>query len=264
MSLLIEKGGPGNQVGDAVTAVWQGTRAESVTERVLRRALDIFVSLTALLLLSPVLLVIAAVIRLESRGPVIFKQIRIGRDRRRARQNVAQNASSERRRRDGAGRPFTFYKFRTMYSDARSRFPHLYTYTYQPEDLKTLPMKVLMGTRAGELGEDPRVPPMCRWLRRSSLDELPNLWNVLKGDMHLVGPRPDIPENLPYYQPWQMRKFEVKPGVTGLAQVRGSGRLPFDKTLAYDVEMVERRSLRLDVVILAQTASRFLSRDGAF
>jgi lipopolysaccharide/colanic/teichoic acid biosynthesis glycosyltransferase len=262
--LLIEKGGPGNQVGDTVTAVWAGARTEALSERVLRRALDISISATALVLLSPVLLAIAAVIRMESRGPVIFRQIRIGKDRRRTRPSAAQNASKDRRRRDGAGRPFVFYKFRTMYADARTRFPHLYTYTYQPEDLKTLPMKVLMGTKAGELGEDPRVPPMCRWLRRSSLDELPNLWNVLKGDMHLVGPRPDIPENLRYYQPWQMKKFEVKPGVTGLAQVRGSGRLPFDKTLAYDVEMVERRSLRLDVVILAQTASRFLSRDGAF
>ena len=168
------------------------------------------------------------------------------------------------RRRDGGGRPFTFYKFRTMYADARTRYPELYTYDYRPEDLTTLPMKVLMGTKTGELGEDPRVPPLCRWLRRSSIDELPNLWNVLKGDMHLVGPRPDIPENLPYYQPWHLGKFEVKPGVTGLAQVNGSGRLPFDKTLAYDVEMVERRSLALDAAILLRTLSRFLSRDGAF
>lgn len=260
MWFLVDKDGSGDQVAEVYGSVWQSARTEPIAERIVRRTLDVVVSLVALTLLSPVLLIVAVVIRLESRGPVIFRQIRIGQNRRRTPQNVV----ADRRRRELGGRPFVFYKFRTMYADARERYPELYTYDYRPEDLKTLPMKVLMGTKAGDLGEDPRVPPLCRWLRRSSIDELPNLWNVLKGDMHLVGPRPDIPEHLPYYQPWQLEKFKVKPGVTGLAQVRGSGRLPFDKTLAHDVELVERRSLGLDAAVLARTLSRFLSRDGAF
>jgi lipopolysaccharide/colanic/teichoic acid biosynthesis glycosyltransferase len=259
VSLIAEKTATGT-TSEAPAAIWRAGRAEPLTVRVARRALDISVSASALLVLSPVLLAIAAIIRFESPGPVIFRQVRVGQDRRRLRRPVG----TERRRSEGGGRPFVFYKFRTMYADARTRFPDLYRYDYQPEDLNTLPMKVLMGAKVGRLGDDPRVPPICRWLRRSSLDELPNLWNVLKGDMHLVGPRPDIPENLRYYESWHMKKFEVKPGVTGLAQIRGSGRLPFDRTLAYDVEMVERRSIGLDLSILAQTMRRFLSRDGAF
>jgi lipopolysaccharide/colanic/teichoic acid biosynthesis glycosyltransferase len=239
---------------------WRLAPAVSIGERLARRTLDIAVSSLALMLLSPIFLVMALVVKLDSPGPVIFKQIRIGRDRRRRREHVRD----ERRSRDMGGRPFVFYKFRTMYADARTRFPELYAYDYTPDDLQNLPMKVLMGIKTGQLGEDPRVPPLCRWFRRSSLDELPNFWNVLKGDMHVVGPRPDIPENLRYYKPWQMTKFDIEPGVTGLAQIHGRGRLSFYETLAYDTEMVERRSIALDLEILAKTAIRIVSRDGAF
>jgi len=111
---------------------------------------------------------------------------------------------------------------------------------------------------------DPRVPPVSRWLRRTSLDELPNLFNVLLGDMTLVGPRPDLPVHVRYYRPGQLKKFALKPGITGLAQVRGRGLLSFEETLRYDVEYVEKRSLLLDLQLLLLTVPALLRKDGAF
>lgn len=245
----------------------------SPVEEFLRRALDIVVSAVALALLFPVMLVIGLLIRIESPGPAIFRALRIGMDRRRRNESVAH----DRRRENLHGQPFLFCKFRTMYADSRERFPQLYDYRHSPEDLARLPMKILMGHKgkperlapesvAGGDGmmNDPRVPAFCRWLRTTSLDELPNLWNVLKGDMHLVGPRPDLPEHVPYYDAQQTKKLRVKPGVTGLAQVSGRGLLTFQETLEYDVRFVENRSLWLDLKVILKTFRVFFNRIGAY
>jgi lipopolysaccharide/colanic/teichoic acid biosynthesis glycosyltransferase len=109
-------------------------------------------------------------------------------------------------------KPFRFVKFRTLYADARQRFPKLYSYQYTAEELEQLKFKV---------EDDPRVTPQGRWMRRSTLDELPNFWNVLTGDMALVGPRPEIPEMLRYYHGDMLLKFTVRPGITGMAQISG-------------------------------------------
>ncbi len=129
-----------------------------------------------------------------------------------------------------------------MRADARTAFPELYAYQYDPAKLD----RVYMQTKG-----DPRVTRLGRILRRTSLDELPNLWNVLKGDMSMVGPRPEIPEMFPYYK--SGHKFSVLPGATGLAQVNGRGKLSFLETLHWDEEYIRNRSLWYDLLILART-----------
>lgn len=197
------------------------------------RIVEIALALMALVTTLPVMLVIAAVIRIDSPGPALFWQTRLGRD----------------------ACPFRFVKFRTLYADARERWPELYTYRYTPEQLAHLRFKI---------EGDPRVTRVGRWLRQSSLDELPNFWNVLTGDMALVGPRPEIPEMLPYYRSDQMRKFSVRPGVTGLAQISGRGRLTFNETVGLDLDYVRMHSLAGDLNILLRTLWKVVLRQGAF
>src|ERR1700730_441792 len=147
-------------------------------------ALRVFETLVAsgmLLLTAPLMLMLAFVIRRGTPGKAIFQQQRLG-------MNL---------------KPFTFVKLRTMHTDARQRFPQLYDYRYSDHEIEQLKFKIV---------DDPRVTPQGKWLRTSTLDELPNFWNVLTGEMALVGPRPEIPEMLPYYSAGQLLKFTVPPG----------------------------------------------------
>jgi lipopolysaccharide/colanic/teichoic acid biosynthesis glycosyltransferase len=235
------------------------------------RILDIVISVFALVLFAPLMALIAIVIKLTSPGPVMFRQVRVGCDRRR---RAASAGRGEHRNDDVFGRPFVLYKFRSMYVDARERFPELYAYKHSEEEMRTLPIKILVGQKCnpGELNghvnsrllSDPRVTPFGRWLRQTSFDELPNFFNVLKGDMHLVGPRPDIAENIRYYSERHMRKLGVKPGITGLAQVSGRGKLSFDTTNEYDVLYLANRSVLFDLRIIFRTLLVCVKRDGAF
>ena len=244
-----------------------GGFARDLGYRVTIRTLDIVVSATALVLLAPLMLVIALLIRADSPGPVVFRQIRRGR-----RSQPGTGAAEEQR----LGRPFVLYKFRTMSADAREVYPELYRYEHTPEEMLTLPIKVLVSRKMkpeeidrnpeviSGLVNDPRVTRVGRWLRRTSLDELPNFLSVLWGPMALVGPRPDIAENIRHYPPEHLRKLDVKPGITGLAQIMGRGRLSFVEINDWDVEYVNRQSLRLDLQILLRTIPAVLKRDGAF
>jgi len=235
------------------------------------RAVDLVVAAGGLLVTAPLLAAIAIWIKLDSPGPVLFRHVRIGENRRR--RDVAHDGA-DRRGKNLFGKPFTLFKFRTMYADARARFPELYEYRYDPEELHSMPIKVLVSTKnpasgpgvqpAAGLLDDPRLTRVGRWLRRTSLDELPNLLNVLRGDMHLVGPRPDIYENIRYYEPAHLAKLDVRPGVTGLAQVRGRGNLSFHETNEWDLAYVRDRSVWLDLKILAQTFWVSVRGDGAF
>ena len=197
------------------------------------RVCGFVVALVALIVFTPVMAVIAVIIKLDTPGPVLFFQRRIGLN----------------------GKPFWFVKFRTMYVDARERFPELYEYRYDEDELRSLHFKVK---------DDPRVTPQGRWLRRTTLDELPNFWNVLTGQMALVGPRPEIPEMMPYYEGRMLKKFSVRPGITGLAQCSGRGDLDFLETVEMDVRYVETRSLALDLWILWHTVVSVLLARGAF
>jgi lipopolysaccharide/colanic/teichoic acid biosynthesis glycosyltransferase len=219
-----------------------------------RRALDIAVSIPALIVGLPIMVVIAIVIRLDSPGPALFRQIRMTRDRRQTNSLSVAIEGPERRKVYYAGRPFTFLKFRTMFVDARERFPELYAYDYTDEEIKTIKFKV---------SNDPRVTRVGRWLRKSSLDELPNFWNVLTGDMTLCGPRPEIPEMSPYYTQRQLKKFQVTAGLTGPAQVGGRGDLAFQETADIDTDYVESRTVKGDLKILWQTVVAVIQRKGA-
>ena len=243
----------------------------------IRRVVDICVATLALVAVAPLMLILAVLIKLDSPGPVLFRQQRIGRNRRRS-TSPARSGDQERRKTDPHGRPFVFYKFRTMYADAPTRFPHLYEYSHCKDELRSLPIKMLMAKRVEArldrgvrswpkeaLQEnDPRVTRMGRWLRRTSLDELPNLLNVLKGDIHLVGPRPDIADNIRFYEPHELRILDVKPGVTGLAQVEGRGLLSFEETNKLDLEYLESRSLWMDARILGRTFVELIKGRGAY
>lgn len=197
------------------------------------RIFEILVASVLLVLTAPVMAVIAIIIKLDSPGPAVFRQPRVGRH----------------------GRLFLFAKFRTLYADARERWPELYAYSYTADEIRQLHFK---------MHDDPRVTRVGRWLRTSTLDELPNLWNVLTGEVALVGPRPEIPEMLPYYDREALTKFLIRPGVTGLAQVGGRGDLSFSDTVRFDVEYVRRQSVALDVEILFKTFVCAIRRKGAF
>jgi radical SAM protein with 4Fe4S-binding SPASM domain len=241
--------------------------------RTTTRVVDVVVASAVLILTAPLMLVIGALIRRDSPGPAIFRHQRVGLNRRS--DAAAGFNGAERRKVDRFGKPFQLYKFRTMYVDARDRFPELYAYRHTDEEMRTLPIKVLVGQKQtpdeirgsisilNEDAADPRVTRVGRWFRRTSLDELPNFLNVLKGDLRLVGPRPDIQENIEYYTPRHLQKLEVKPGITGLAQVHGRGHLTFQQTNEYDIEYVESQSLWLDLKIVIKTVLALVRRDGA-
>jgi len=208
----------------------------------IKRAIDIAGSSLALLVCSPVFLGIAAAIKLTSRGPVLFRQERVGK----------------------CGARFTFLKFRSMYV---SNDPHIH---------KEFVQRFIAGQMKGEAGQkkgtavykiqdDPRVTPMGRFLRKTSLDEVPQLWNVFKGEMSLVGPRPPIPYEFESYDLWHRRRvLEVKPGITGLWQVSGRSRTKFDDMVRLDLRYAKTWSLWLDLKILLQTPRAILSGEGAY
>jgi len=196
------------------------------------RLLEIAVALTAMTLLAPVYVVIWVLVRRGSPGPALFCQTRI---------------------REGL-RPFTFYKFRSLCIDGEQRFPELYQFDHSQDDDPDFMFK---------LHEDPRVTLQGRWLRSTSLDELPNFWNLLKGDIALVGPRPEIPEMLPNYETHMLKKFSVRPGITGLAQVSGRSDLSFREALDYDLRYVNDRCLALDIKILWLTFIACIRGEGA-
>lgn len=205
------------------------TRELPYGSRVAKRALDIVGSAVGLLLLSPVLVLLALAVRLTSRGPAIFVQKRCGL----------------------RGTQFSFYKFRTMVVDAEKRRAEL-------EHLNE------MSGPAFKMKRDPRITKVGSVLRKLSLDELPQLWNVLKGDMSLVGPRPPLPSEVAQYTARQAQRLSVVPGITGLWQVSGRNSLPdFDAWLELDLQYVRTQSFWLDLRILAKTVLVVLLARGA-
>jgi lipopolysaccharide/colanic/teichoic acid biosynthesis glycosyltransferase len=183
------------------------------------RALDLLVASLALAIAAPLLALAAILIKLESRGPVFYRQRRVGRD----------------------GAPFELWKLRTMVPGAES-----------------------MGAGIYVVEGDPRITRTGRLLRRFSLDELPNLINVLRGEMAIVGPRPTVQEQVDRYTDRQRRRLEVKPGMTGWAQVNGRASLPWPERIELDVWYVEHRSLRLDLRILARTIRMLATGHGLY
>jgi exopolysaccharide biosynthesis polyprenyl glycosylphosphotransferase len=193
-----------------------------------RRSIELVLASALLVILSPLLLLIAVLIKLDSPGPVLFRQLRCGLH----------------------GRPFTFLKFRSMRVDAEALKKQLAPYNE-------------MDGPAFKMTNDPRVTPLGRFLRRTSLDELPQLWNIIRGDMSIVGPRPAVLEEVRQYEPWQRRRLSMKPGLTCLWQVNGRNELTFDEWMRLDLEYIDNWSLWLDVKIAFKTIPAVLLGRGA-
>lgn len=253
---------------DAVLA--RPCRSETLF-RVVTRCTDFSVALAILVMSLPVTLLAALAIKLDSPGPVFYRGRRAKLNRRRPR--AQPWTGPERRREPRYAQEFFVYKFRTMRADAAQRFPELYAYEHTQEQLRTLPMKDLKAAPSGpnaavahRIGtdDDPRLTRFGRWLRRTSVDEIPNLINVLRGEMSLVGGRPEEPALIKHYLPEHRRKFDLKPGVTGLAQVQGRGNLTFHEINAYDALYVDHHSLHLYFWILWRTAKVVATGEGAY
>ena len=206
---------------------------------ILKRGMDVLLSLLLLILLSPLLLAIAVLVKFSSQGPVIFRQTRVGQ----------------------MMKPFMINKFRTMYTDSHHGIHHDYVSWFIQSSGK--PRENERKTFF-KLTNDPRITPIGRLLRKSSFDELPQLWNVLIGDMSLVGPRPPLIYEFQQYKPWhRLRVLDTKPGITGLWQVTGRSRTTFDEMVRIDLRYARTMSLRTDIKILLATPGVVIDGKGA-
>ena len=201
----------------------------SGSQMVFKRAMDVTVSAVGLFLLSPLFLLIGLIIKVDSPGLVLFKQIRVGKGE----------------------RLFTCFKFRSMHQGA-------------DEEKEKLLERNEAGGPFFKIRKDPRITLAGRFLRRTSLDELPQLFNVLMGHMSLVGPRPAPPSEVQRYQPWHRRRLEVAPGITGLWQVSGRSELTFDEMVLLDLYYIENWSPLLDLQILLRTMPKVITGEGAY
>lgn len=195
----------------------------------LKRGTDIGIALVLLTLFLPIIPVVTILIALDSPGPIFFKQKRVGKN----------------------GRYFNFYKFRSMVSGAESVIGAL------------RPLSGVDGP-IFKIKDDPRITRVGRFLRRSSLDELPQLLNVLKGEMSIVGPRPNLPSEVSQYLPWQKRRLDVTPGITCFWQIAGRSHIGFQEWMRLDLEYVRKRSYITDLKIMLKTVPAVIARKGAY
>lgn len=220
------------QSGDGLRGYGVGNAASDVTMQVIKRVLDVVVASLVLACAAPLLLAIAILIRIDSEGPIFFRQERIGE----------------------SGKIFTVLKFRSMYDDADDRLTHV---------LERNPERRREYERYHKLEDDPRVTPIGRILREYSLDELPQLLNVLRGEMSLIGPRAYMPSELPAMKGLEKVILQTPPGVTGLWQVSGRNQLSFEERVELDVHYVQNWSLWLDLYLLVRTIPTVLTGEGA-
>jgi exopolysaccharide biosynthesis polyprenyl glycosylphosphotransferase len=208
-------------------AMWRWTISGA---HAIKRTLDVAASAVALVCLGPLLLLIALLIKLEDRGPILFPQVRVGRH----------------------GREFQMFKFRSMRVDAEVRLQELLARNQHTQGVTF------------KLKDDPRITRVGRWLRKFSFDELPQFYNVLRGDMSLVGPRPPVPREVALYSLADRRRLAVKPGITCIWQISGRAEIDFAGQVQLDVRYIESSSLRQDLKILLKTIPAVLSGTGAY
>lgn len=190
----------------------------NILYEVIKRIIDIVASFTGLILLSPLILIVSILIKLESKGEVIFKQKRVGLN----------------------GKEFYMYKFRSMVINA--------------EELKAeLESQNEMSGPMFKIKDDPRITKVGKFIRKTSIDELPQLINVIKGDMSLVGPRPSLPKEVKKFEPWMMERLEVKPGLTCIWQISGRNNIDFEDWMKLDIKYVRERSFKLDMKLILKT-----------
>lgn len=201
---------------------------ESIFYIFLKRLIDLFGSVIGLIVLSPIIFIVSLLIKLESKGPVIFSQDRIGKD----------------------GKVFKMYKFRSMVVNA--------------EELKEkLKEQNEMSGPMFKMKEDPRVTKIGKFIRKTSIDELPQLINVLKGDMSLVGPRPSLPKEVEQFEDWMMERLEVKPGLTCYWQVSGRNNIDFEDWMKLDIKYVRERNTLIDIKLIFKTVSVLFGDENA-
>lgn len=209
---------------------WILTNTRKNDNQKVKRAFDIVASAAILIMLSPLFLLVALLIRLDSKGPVFFYQNRVGK----------------------RGRLFKMYKFRSMYMDAEQRKATL------------MAKNEMAGGVLFKMKEDPRVTWVGRLIRKYSIDELPQLLNVLNGDMSLVGPRPPLPVEVEQYTPYQRRRLAVTPGITCIWQVSGRSEIPFSKQVELDLQYIANQSFWYDMALLVKTVPAVLKAHGAY
>ncbi|MGQ9455882.1 MAG: sugar transferase [Armatimonadota bacterium] len=206
----------------------------------MKRVLDVIAALIGLILAAPLAAIIAVLIKLTSPGPVLFKQVRVGKD----------------------GREFVLYKFRSMHvgsDDSRHREYIKLFIEGRDDELR----KLQGDKKLYKMTSDDRVTPIGKFLRRTSLDELPQLINVLRGEMSMVGPRPHLPYEVELYKDWHRRRLEGMPGITGWWQIHGRSRVPFDGAVRMDLWYLEHQSLILDIRIMLRTITKAIVGRGA-
>lgn len=217
-------------VGEPLITIYTGNMNNRGWKIIIKHAFDFYVSLTMLILLSPLLLLVTLLIKLDSKGPVFFTQERIGRNKAR----------------------FRMYKFRTMSADAEQRIQDV-------EHMNEVDGPVF------KIKNDPRITRLGKWLRKTSIDELPQLINVLKGDMSLVGPRPLPERDYNYFKThWHRRRFSVRPGITCLWQISGRSNISFERWMEMDMEYIDNWSLTMDIKILLGTIRTVITGYGAY
>ena len=213
------------------------TRPRARIYPAVKRVAETTLAVALLVLLAPLFVLFMVAIRLDSPGPTLYRQTRIGKN----------------------GKPFTFYKFRSMYQNI-DRSAH-------QDFLKAFVNGNVKNGKNGQGVFKPvkanQITPVGRFLRKTSLDELPQLINIVKGEMSFIGPRPNVPAEVEEYQEWHMRRLDTLPGITGLAQINGRSSIPFDHIVLYDIRYVESESLLMDLRILWQTVPLVLRGKGA-
>ena len=217
-----------------------------------KRLVDVIIAGIALVALLPLLLIVAILVCLDSQGPAIFKQERV----------TAKRRGNSRGETWEVGM-FTCYKFRSMYNGTKSDLHEAFIEAFIKND--TDGMVEVQGQKSHmcKLVNDPRISRIGHFIRKTSIDELPQLWNVLKGDMSIVGPRPAIPYEVEQYEPWHRARLQAKPGLTGWWQIKGRGSVEFDDGIRQDIWYVEHQSPVLDTLIVLKTPAAVLTRKGA-
>jgi len=219
---------------------------------VVKRALDIVIASILLLLLSPLMILISVLIVLYSPGPVFFVQERVGAKRQRRGNHTYWQKKN-----------FRCYKFRTMRIDADSSVHKAYMRALIENDEKKMDELQGQSTEIRKLIRDPSITRPGKFLRKFSLDELPQFFNVLRGDMSLVGPRPAIPYEVELYKTWYIRRLEAQPGITGLQQVKARSTFDFDQQMRLDIQYIEKQSFWFDIKIIIETPLVIISTKGA-
>ena len=223
---------PTARAASTALALEHASNFAASADNAIKRMCDIIASLIGIILLTPVWIIVAAAVRLNDGGPAFFTQERVGLD----------------------GTTFTMIKFRTMRVDAEAMKDSL------AEEADASAGNSIMF----KMANDPRITRIGSFLRKTSIDELPQLFNVLRGDMSLVGPRPPLPSEVAQYEPRVMGKFAVRPGITGLWQISGRSNLSWDETVHLDLSYAQHRSLTLDAWIMLQTIPALLRSEGAY